>query len=132
MNEIKKIKISSFGNEKESFFLELFLLLICVIALLSYSKKIGIPLFFIGFIIIVIYLFFIIFKAKRIVSLYKDCNDNYYIRKFFPINKKIFIPVEFIYIKKYLFFKVFKLKVEIGSRKETFYTYSYKSNDNEA
>lgn len=125
MNE-KLIKLSSSGNGRVIFIMEVFILSICFLFLILNYNKLGVILLLIGFLIIFIYFLYSLYKIHKIISLYKDSNNEFYIKKIFTINEKSFIKVKLVKIKKYMFFPFFILKIKNSSKTKIYYTYSYK------
>ncbi len=118
-------KISTFGKQKITFIAQSIIVLFAFVILLSIHDSTGTGLFFVGFIILAVYFVFIFFKAKKYVSIYRDKNEKYLLKKIFPLTKTVLSPVESIEVNKITFLSIYKVIVIYNGKRKVYFTYSY-------
>ncbi|MEM6892758.1 MAG: hypothetical protein AAF554_03640 [Bacteroidota bacterium] len=114
-------KLSSYNNIKMQILSEVIIGLGLLIPIFYHSKKMGIEMFLIGMAILLTFLAYVVYRAKKFVALYFDETSNkFYLRKIFDYQKFGYQQIDDLRVTNF-FLKTRKVVVEKDSSKETFF-----------
>lgn len=114
-------KLSSYNHIKMQILSETIIGLGLLVPIFYYSKQMGIEMFLFGLAILIAFLAYVVFRAKKFVALYYDeISSKFYLKKIFDYQRIGYQLIDDFKVVNF-FLKTKKVVAEIDSSKKIFF-----------